>query len=253
MEDRSALKQLIDRDEFNFNDFIGEKTEGLVFDKRTLDNIYTLFKQFNIKYVDYPISSGKESLVFKVEGAKKGIVMKIFKTSTLRFQHINDYIDGDPRFANQRKSRGTLIYVWARKEYANLLECRKFRVRVPEPFAVVNNIILMSYIGERRTPAKKLKDIEESQLQGYFNSAMIEYGKMVEKAKLIHADMSEYNVLCYRKRSYIIDMGQAVSYKHPKAKEFFTRDMVNMKSFAKRNELSLDEIVLPKFPGDTNE
>ena len=58
MDERSALKQLIDRDEFNFNDFLGEKTEGLVFDRRTLDNIYTLFKQFNIKYVDYPISSG---------------------------------------------------------------------------------------------------------------------------------------------------------------------------------------------------
>ncbi len=78
MEDKSALKQLIDRDEFNFNEFIDEKTEGLVFDKRTLDSIYTLFKQFNIKYVDYPISSGKESLVFKVEGETKGVVMKIF-------------------------------------------------------------------------------------------------------------------------------------------------------------------------------
>ncbi len=252
MEDKSALKQLIDRDEFNFNEFIDEKTEGLVFDKRTLDSIYTLFKQFNIKYVDYPISSGKESLVFKVEGETKGVVMKIFKTSTLRFQHINDYIDGDPRFAKQRKSRGSLIFVWARKEYANLLECRKFGIRTPEPMAVEKNIILMSYIGDRRSPAKKLKDVNEQDMQLYFNSSMNEYRNMVEKAKIIHADFSEYNVLCYRKKSYIIDMGQAVSYKHPKAKDFLVRDMNNMKAFAKRNglEFNLDE---PVFPGERDE
>lgn len=36
MEDKSALKQLIDRDEFNFNEFIDEKTEGLVLTKEPL-------------------------------------------------------------------------------------------------------------------------------------------------------------------------------------------------------------------------
>ena len=252
MDERSALKQLIDRDEFNFNDFLGEKTEGLVFDRRTLDNIYTLFKQFNIKYVDYPISSGKESLVFKVEGERKAAVMKIFKTSTLRFQHINEYIEGDPRFMKQRKSRGSLIFVWARKEYANLLECKKFKIRVPDPVAVEKNIILMKYIGDKKSPAKKLKDINQDELQPYFDSAMAEYKKMVEKAKLIHADFSEYNILCYRKKSYIIDMGQAVSYKHPMARDFLARDLGNMRAFARRNGLSLN-IKEPKFPGDQDE
>jgi RIO kinase 1 len=253
MEDRSALKQLIDRDEFNFNDYLDLKTEGLVFDKRTLDNVYTLFKQFNIKFVDYPISSGKESLVFKVQGQKKAMVMKIFKTSTLRFQKISNYIDGDPRFAKQRKSRGSLVYIWARKEFANLRECKSQGIKVPDPIAVVNNIILMSYIGDKRSPAKKLKDMPHEDMSYYFKFAMASYKIMVEKAKIIHADLSEYNILCYRKKAFLIDMGQAVSIKHPLAREFFERDMYNMKNFAGRNRIILTADQLPIYPGDKDE
>ncbi len=253
MDEKSALKQLIESNEFAFSDFLSRKTEGLVFDKRTLDNIYNIFKQFDIKMMDFPISSGKESVVFRVQGKKGLLVLKVFKTSTLRFQRIGEYIDGDPRFANQRKSRGSLVNLWVRKEYANLTQSKEVGVRVPEPFGVLNNLLLMKYIGTKSKSGLKLKDVESSELEHYLLDAMEQYKRMVEKAKLVHSDLSEYNILCYRKKAYLIDMGQAVSCEHPMAKEFLKRDMNNILNFAKRNQVDIPENLKPIMPGESNE
>ncbi len=250
MEERSALKQLIDRDEFVFSEFLSRKTEGLVFDKRTLDSVYTLFKQFNIVELDFPISSGKESLVFRAKGEKNSIVIKIYKTSTLKFHRISQYIDGDPRFDNQRRTRSNRVDVWAKKEFANLLECKKHRINAPAPYGINHNVLLMRYIGSAREPAKQLKDIPDKDIKEYFLKAMEQYVRMVQNAKLIHADLSEYNILCYRRSSYLIDMGQAVSYKHPMARTFFKRDMDNMVNFGLRNGIDLPKNLIPVFPGD---
>ncbi len=253
MEERSALKQLIDRDEFVFSEFLSRKTEGLVFDKRTLDSVYLLFKQFNIVELDFPISSGKESIVYRAKGAKGSIVIKIYKTSTLKFQRIAQYIDGDPRFNNLRRTKSNIVDVWAQKEYANLLESRDKKINVPAPFGINHNVLLMKYIGSAREPARKLKDVVEKDMKEYFLKAMEQYVNMVQKAKIIHADFSEYNILCYRRKSYIIDMGQAVSYKHPMARIFFKRDMDNMKNFGLKNGIDLPSALIPVFPGDENE
>jgi RIO kinase 1 len=57
---------------------------------------------------------------------------------------------------------------------------------------------------------------------------MCEYmAKMVE-AKIVHADLSEYNLLNNGEELVIIDCGQAVSTLHPKAQEFFERDVLNL-------------------------
>ena len=39
-------------------------------------------------------------------------------------------------------------------------------------------------------------------------------------AKLVHADFSDYNILWHENEPMVIDVGQAVSDKHPHAKEF---------------------------------
>lgn len=253
MEERSALKQLIDRDEFVFSDFLSRKTDGLVFDKRTLDSLYSLFKQFNITELDFPISSGKESLVYRANTEKGLLVIKIYKTSTLKFQRISQYIDGDPRFNNVRRTKGNIVNVWARKEYSNLMESRAHKINVPAPFGINHNVLIMKYIGSYREPARKLKDVVEKDLKEYFLKAMDQYVNMVQDAKIIHADFSEYNILCYRRKSYIIDMGQAVSYKHPMARVFFKRDVENMKNFGLKNGITLPDALIPTFPGDENE
>lgn len=246
-DDRTTLKKLIDMDEFKNSSFITDKTESLVFDQRTLESIYKIFKDFDIRSLDYPISSGKESLVYKAIGQKKSYVMKIFKTSTLRFHNIRPYIEGDPRFAHFRKTGGNIVQIWVRKEYANLLECEDHGINAPKPLGINRNVLLMSYIGTERSPAPKLKDVEEEKREAYLTDAMMQYGKLVREAGIIHADLSEYNILCHRNKSYLIDMGQAVSKKHPMAREFMARDLQIMKAYSEKNGIKFRDEWITKL------
>ncbi|MEM0157137.1 MAG: RIO1 family regulatory kinase/ATPase, partial [Thermoplasmataceae archaeon] len=54
---------------------------------------------------------------------------------------------------------------------------------------------------------------------------------MYQKAKLVHADLSEYNILYHRKHAYIVDVGQSVSREHPAADYFLERDVKNISIF----------------------
>ena len=51
---------------------------------------------------------------------------------------------------------------------------------------------------------------------------------MYKKANLVHADLSAFNVLIYRNKPYIIDLGQGVLSKHPRAFDFLRRDINNI-------------------------
>jgi RIO kinase 1 len=54
--------------------------------------------------------------------------------------------------------------------------------------------------------------------------------KLYSEAELVHADLSEYNIL-YSDRPYVIDMGQAVTLDHPKARAFLVRDIANVNRY----------------------
>ena len=50
-----------------------------------------------------------------------------------------------------------------------------------------------------------------------------------DRAKeLVHADLSEYNVLMKGDKPYLIDFGQAVVLRHPNATMFLRRDISNI-------------------------
>jgi RIO kinase 1 len=51
------------------------------------------------------------------------------------------------------------------------------------------------------------------------------------KAGLIHADLSEYNVMIWNDKPFIIDLSQAVPVTHPLAEEFLRRDVENINTF----------------------
>ena len=54
---------------------------------------------------------------------------------------------------------------------------------------------------------------------------------MYEKCNLIHADLSEYNMLWHENNLYFIDVSQSVEPRHPHALEFLYRDCRNVTSF----------------------
>ena len=73
---------------------IGADTKTLdeVFDKQTLLRLGKLISDHVIEYVDFPISTGKEAIIFRaVTPTKEFIAIKIYRTSTLAFKHITKY------------------------------------------------------------------------------------------------------------------------------------------------------------------
>ena len=63
------------------------------------------------------------------------------------------------------------------------------------------------------------------------------------RADLIHADLSEFNILYDRGEPVIIDMGQSVTLDHPMARKFLERDIANVAHyFQESNVGSAEEI-----------
>ena len=46
-----------------------------------------------------------------------------------------------------------------------------------------------------------------------------------QKANLVHADLSEYNILWHDGEPWFIDVGQGVTDQHPHSEEFLVRDV----------------------------
>ena len=107
-------------------------------------------------------------------------------------------------------------------------------IRVPEPIAVKNNVLVMEYIGSRTRAAPILKNKQMSLEESCKTYAKIMgYVKKMYRIGLVHGDLSEYNVLMWR-GPVIIDVGQGVSIKHPLAMEFLERDVENIVRFFNR-------------------
>jgi len=61
---------------------------------------------------------------------------------------------------------------------------------------------------------------------------------MYQKCRLVHADLSEYNILWHDNRAWFIDVSQAVEPIHPHALEFLYRDCTNVTEFFKKKGVS---------------
>jgi RIO kinase 1 len=203
------------------------KTYEGVFDKRTLLAFYKLLKRGSIIEVEFPISTGKEGDVFRGIGAQDYVAIKVYRMTTANYRGLSRFIDGDDRFAHIHKTKDTIILVWAQKEFRNLKDYHKSGVRVPRPIDRWKNIIVMEYIGDETMPAPLMKEVMESLNKEIIYEIIGEMKKMYE-AKLIHGDLSEYNILVWDDEPYIIDVGQAVPIDHPLADELLLRDLKNM-------------------------
>ena len=55
---------------------------------------------------------------------------------------------------------------------------------------------------------------------------------------LIHADLSEYNMMWFEGRVYFIDVSQSIEPSHPHGLEFLVRDCRNVSSFFTKSGVS---------------
>ncbi len=209
-----------------------------VFNAYTWRSLLSLMNKGVIDEVLGPIAQGKEARVILAKD-KNGsyIALKIYYTTTSTFiKSRYKYIIGDPRFKNKKIKKDIIdiVEAWCRKEYGNLSAAYKAGVKTPRPIALEDNIIAMEFIGEGIAPAPTLSEVG---LEGLEDPDEIfwEILRNVERsyiiAKLVHADLSEFNILYYRGDIRVIDWGSAVKREHPLALEFLARDLNNIFRF----------------------
>lgn len=203
-----------------------------VFDEVTLLALYKLVHKKWLSVIGGSISTGKEANVFYGERDGASIAIKIYRIRTANFTTMSSYIVGDRRFSHVKKAKKELIFAWTKKEFSNLVRARDAGIAVPEPLVWDRNILVMSFIGEREIPYPQLRNVElEDPKETYAQITGI-IDILYKKAELVHADLSEFNIL-YGDKPYLIDMGQSVTRDHPRALPFLMRDIRNINRFFK--------------------
>ena len=217
----------------DFDDSKKRATLESVFDERTIFQLNKLTVNGPLDRVEGIISAGKEAnvyLAYDLEGNE--VAIKIYKIDSNTSKWMRNYIVGDPRFKRIPHNISKIIYLWASKEYKNLKRAEKAGLRVPKPIFVKNNILIMEYIGFGPIPAPKLKDIKDPKEIISLLGEILEMMKLLyQKAKLVHGDLSEFNILYHNQQPVIIDISQAVSIQHPKAEIYLVRDIKNIFNF----------------------
>ncbi|KAJ3615569.1 hypothetical protein Zmor_016314 [Zophobas morio] len=216
-----------------------QATYNSVMDHKTEMIIFKLINKEVISGLTCQISTGKEAHIFF---AAPGRAVKLYKTTLSEFKRREEYIQGDYRFKNYLKKSNNrkLIQLWSEKECANLKRMKLCGVPCPTPIFVKDNVLVMSYIGQDSVlPAPKLKDLYYKQVSKgskIFLECIFNMRKLFHYGNLVHADLSEYNILYFQKTVYFIDVGQAVDIGHPNALTFLYRDCRNLYThFCTRN------------------
>lgn len=218
------------------------KTEGEVFDRGTLLTLHKLLLHGVLKSLDFPVSTGKEANVFRGTTPRGGYVaVKIYRVNTSTFKHVLQYIQGDERFQGVRGDKRALVQAWCQKEHRNLIRLCEAGLPVPEPIKAIDNVLVTEYLGIKEGHWPTLKEARIDDAKRLWDQLADDYVNAYNKADLVHADLSEYNVLLEGaggpvegQRARIIDVGQAVLKTHPMAHEFLERDLRNLVAFFKR-------------------
>lgn len=214
-------------------------------DENTRIMLYKMLNSGLLESIGGAIAGGKESVVFHAHGGScedkevpKEVAIKVFKTSLMDFRTREKYVHGDHRFSHddyKKQNPRKIIKMWAMKEVANLNRMRKFSVPCPTVVTLKKHVLVMTLIGGDK-PAPKLKDTSLStvDLQDAYEQTLEIMKCLHHKCCLVHADLSEFNLLWHAGKVWVIDVSQAVDLTHPEAFHFLYRDCCNISTYFKK-------------------
>ncbi len=218
-----------------------------VFDRSTLMTIYDFLNKGTIDEIYGVVKAGKEARIYwGRDPEERELAIKIYLTISAEFRKgMLPYIEGDPRFAHIRRDTRSLVYAWAQKEFKNLQRAREAGVKVPKPIDVKNNVLIMEFIGEEGVSAPLLRETTLQNPRRVYRQLLTYVKKLYQKAELVHADLSEYNIMIWKSEVVLFDISQAVQLKHPMASKFLRRDLENLHRYFKKLDvdvLSVEEM-----------
>ncbi|KAG7273891.1 hypothetical protein CRUP_025952 [Coryphaenoides rupestris] len=235
----------INLDKLNYADSVINKvttmqkqreSDAYVLDPRTRMILFKMLSRGVIAEINGCISTGKEANVYHASTAGgENRAIKIYKTSILLFKDRDKYVSGEFRFrhgyckGNPRK----MVRTWAEKEMRNLIRLQTAGIPSPEPLMLRSHVLLMTFIGKGDMPAPLLKNakLSESKACELYLQVIEHMRRMYQVARLVHADLSEFNMLYHEGDAFIIDVSQSVEHDHPHALEFLRKDCNNVNDF----------------------
>jgi len=90
----------------------------------------------------------------------------------------------------------------------------------------------MTFLGDSEGWASpRLKDakIEESVYPKLYRELLLAVRRLFHTCRLVHADLSEYNILYHAEKLFVIDVSQSVEHDHPHAFDFLRKDITNVR------------------------
>ncbi|KZZ91800.1 serine/threonine-protein kinase RIO1 [Moelleriella libera RCEF 2490] len=240
-----TVKQGEDKDK----DKADRATSEQVLDQRTRMILLQMINRGFVSEVHGAISTGKEANVYGaiLVDDKTGDVIhkaiKVYKTSILVFKDRERYITGEHRFKSgfDKGNNRKMVKLWAEKEFRNLRRIYNARIRCPEPISLKLHVLVMGFLGDKKGWAyPRLRDAVlegddvDSQWRGLYMQLLGIMRKMYQICRLVHADLSEYNILYHKGCLYIIDVSQSVEPDHPRSLEFLRMDIKNVGDFFRR-------------------
>ncbi|UPK89643.1 hypothetical protein LCI18_000578 [Fusarium solani-melongenae] len=240
-----SVKQDADKDK----DKADRATSEQVLDQRTRMILLQMINRGFVSEVHGAISTGKEANVYGAvlhddrtgETTQKAI--KVYKTAILSFKDRERYITGEHRFkggfdkGNNRK----MVKLWAEKEFRNLRRIYNAGIPCPEPISLKLHVLVMGFLGDRKGWAyPRLRDAVltgddvDQQWHKLYVQLLGIMRRIYQVCRLVHADLSEYNILYHKEKLYIIDVSQSVEPDHPRSLEFLRMDIKNVGDFFRR-------------------
>lgn len=180
------------------------------------------------------IGVGKESVVYEALG-ERPIAIKFHREGRTSFKHVRrvrEHLKDGSRCAWIHAARRA-----ARYEFSVMTSLYP-TVSIPRPVALSRHAIAMELIN-----GNQLNQITLSNPQECLGIILDEV-KAARSLGIIHADLSEYNIIVHGVEIKIIDWPQAVKTDHPNASELLERDLNNILRFFARKymiDLSLKD------------
>lgn len=175
-----------------------------------------------------PIGRGKEADVYQGETPAGRIVAvkfhRVGRTSFRQTKRYRTYIGDRYHISWLYQSR-----IAAKNEYEALRTLYVEEVSVPEPIDWNRNVVVCEYVeGVELSEAPPLPDPRE------FLETLLNEIKKAYRGGVVHADLSEYNILVSQRGPVIFDWPQWLPRSHPSAIHYLKRDLQNILKFFKR-------------------
>jgi RIO kinase 1 len=211
---------------------------------KTPKRIQPLVDEGLVDEVMRQLMSGKEATVYVVRCGDEIRCAKVYKEANQRSFRQNATYQEGRRVKNSRQARamekGTRYgrkmqeEVWQNAEVDALYRLAAAGVRVPQPYACFEGVLLMDLVTDAAgNAAPRLNDVVLTEaLALTYHAQLLHQVVLMLCAGIIHGDLSEYNILIDADGPVIIDLPQAVDAAgNTGAGPMLERDVANLRTY----------------------